>query len=134
VEYYELVKRGSVGLGMRVLLGDLEVERRVRLKTDASAAKGIASRKGLGKVRHVEVNKLWLQDEVGSGEIGIVRVNGEENFPDALAEHVSRGEIVVCVQGTVVEFNDGRHMLVPKVETRWGARFHHDHGVQFSVN
>jgi hypothetical protein len=39
---------------------------RVRLKTDASAAKGIASRKRLGKARHIEVNQLWLQDKLGS--------------------------------------------------------------------
>ncbi len=39
---------------------DLGVSIGVNVKTDASAAKGIASRKGLGKVRHIDVSQLWL--------------------------------------------------------------------------
>ena len=54
-EYYGLVKSGSQGLGIRALLGDLGVGRTVILNTDASAAIGIASRRGLGKFRHSEV-------------------------------------------------------------------------------
>jgi hypothetical protein len=62
-EYYGLVKGGCIGRGARALLGDRGVRVRVKLKTDAS---GIASRNGLGKVRHIEVNQLRLQEEVGS--------------------------------------------------------------------
>ena len=36
---------------------------------DSSAAKGIASRRGLGKVRHIEVHQLWLQDKVQKKEV-----------------------------------------------------------------
>ena len=56
-EYYGIVKGGSVGLGMRGLYEDLGVKVRIRVKTDASAAKGIASRKGVGRARHIEVNQ-----------------------------------------------------------------------------
>ncbi len=58
---------GSVGLGIKALLADLGVKRGIKLKTDASAAKGIASRRGLGKVRHIEVSQLWLQEREGDG-------------------------------------------------------------------
>ena len=62
-EYYGLVKSGSQGLRIRIraLLGDLGVGRTVILNADASAAIGIASRRGLGKVRRIEVSQLWLQ-------------------------------------------------------------------------
>ena len=43
------------------MLADMGVNMKIRLRTDASAAKGIASRRGLGKVRHIEVHQLWLQ-------------------------------------------------------------------------
>jgi hypothetical protein len=46
------------------------VEVRLVVKTDASAAKGIAMRKGFGKVRQVEVNQLWVQDRVARGDSG----------------------------------------------------------------
>ena len=50
---------------------------RIRVNTDASAAKGIASRRGLGKVRHIEVHQLWVQDKVASGEVEVRKVDGD---------------------------------------------------------
>ena len=71
VEYYGLVRSGSQGLGLRPLLGDLGVEVSITLLSDASAARGIASRRGLGKVCHIEVSRLWLQQHVASGDITV---------------------------------------------------------------
>ena len=59
------------------------------MKTDASVAKGIASRNGIGKVRHIEVCQLWLQDKVRLGEIVIVKVDGKDNAADAVAKPLS---------------------------------------------
>ena len=55
----------------------------VEVCTDSSAAKGIAMRKGLGKVRHIELNKVWVQIEVR-------RVKGEGNRAAALTKHVAQ--------------------------------------------
>ena len=64
-EYYAMVKAASVAIGIRSMLMDLGVdEGRIILKTDASAALGVAQRLGIGKVRHIEVNQLWLQEKV----------------------------------------------------------------------
>ena len=52
------------------MLGDLGVKgKRLRIKTDASVAKSLASQRGLGGIRHIEVNQLWLQEKVNKGEI-----------------------------------------------------------------
>ena len=42
------------------MLSDIGVAFRIRVSTDASAAKGIASRRGLGKVMHIEEHQLWV--------------------------------------------------------------------------
>ena len=68
-EYYGIVKGGSNSLGMRSLMGDLGVTVSIHIKSDASAAIGIASRRGLGKIRHLEVSQLWLQQRVASEEL-----------------------------------------------------------------
>ena len=57
-EYYGMVRGTSIGLGVRGLLEDLGITMRVRTSTDSTAASGIANRRGLGKVRHIEVNQL----------------------------------------------------------------------------
>ena len=48
-EYYGIVKGGSTSLGMRSLMSDLGINIRIHLKSDASAAIGIASRRGWGE-------------------------------------------------------------------------------------
>merc|ERR1711973_531261 len=78
-EYYGIVKGSSVGLGARSVLRDLGCSVRICVMTDSSAAKGMASRKGLGKVRPVEVNQLWVQQKVGNGEIELRKVEGASN-------------------------------------------------------
>ena len=66
-ECYGIVKGASVGLGLSRVLTDFGVETKVVIHTDSSAAKSLASRKGLGKARHIKVNQLWIKDKVGSG-------------------------------------------------------------------
>lgn len=68
-EFYALVKRGSVALGIRNMLIDLGIKIKIRINTDASAAKGITARRGAGKIRHIEISQLWIQDRVRSGKV-----------------------------------------------------------------
>ena len=101
------------------MLGDLGVEVKVRLKTDATAAKGIATRRGLGKVRHIEVNQLWLQEKVTAGEIEVIKVPRAENRADALTHPIEASEMQLHLDLTVQVPEIGRHSLAPKVEA-WG--------------
>ncbi len=59
---------------------------------DAEAARAIASRQGIGKVRHLEVRYLWLQDNIRRGEIKLVTIWGKENPADVLTKPMSFGE------------------------------------------
>ena len=51
-------------LGLMSLLQDFGVAVSATVHTDASAAIGIVRRAGLGKLRHLNVRYLWLQDKV----------------------------------------------------------------------
>ncbi len=57
--------------------------------TDSSAAKSIAQRAGVGKVRHLYTRALWLQAEVKLGRLNMLKVGTEDNVaavgPKALA-------------------------------------------------
>ena len=59
----------------------------VIVKTDASAAKGIATRRGMGKVRQIEVSQLWVQEKVANGEIKIMKISTEDNLADHLTKY-----------------------------------------------
>ena len=43
---------------------ELGIVFQIQVKSDASAAVGIAMRRGLGKVRHIDVSQLWLQEKI----------------------------------------------------------------------
>ena len=97
------------------MMEDLGVGVRVKLKTDASAAKGISMRRGLGKVRHIEVNQLWLQDCIHKGRIELEKVDGKKNIADALTKPVEGPDLIVHILGTGIKFRFDRHDLDPAV-------------------
>ena len=113
VEYYGLVRGSSIGIGMRGLMNDLGCQMRVRASTDSSAALGISKRRGLGKVRHIELNQLWLQEKVNSKEIEMRKVKGEDNIADALTKHLDQRNIEKHMQATGQWMSEGRHELAP---------------------
>ena len=87
-EYYAVVTGAAEGLGMQSMMADLGVTTQVRVWTDSNAAKAIASRRGLGKARHVELRYLWLQEMTKSGRVKMRRIPGEQN----LADHLTKGK------------------------------------------
>jgi len=76
-------------------LQDFGINVGVVIRTDASAVRGMANRRGLGKVRHIEVNQLWAQDRVARGDLVIEKINGKENVADNVTKHVNAEDIRV---------------------------------------
>ena len=114
-EYYGLVKGASVAIGVKSMHAEMGIHVRIRVSTDASAAKGIASRRGLGKVSHIEVHQLWVQDKVASGEIEVRKVDGKANIADMLTKHVTAEDIRVHMHHTCQVYAQGRHDIMPQV-------------------
>ena len=114
-EYYGIVKGGSNSVGMRSLMNDLGVNISIHIKSDASAAIGIASRRGLGKIRHLEVSQLWLQQRVASEDLKIEKVKGAENVADALTKHLGVEDMKMHMDGVGLEHRSGRRNLMPEV-------------------
>ena len=64
------------------------------LKTDSEAAKSFVSRRGLGRMRHIEVRELWLQEEVRRASVVVKKVAGLENPADLMTKFLARTEVV----------------------------------------
>ena len=63
-----ICKGSSICLGLQSVARDLGFQWPLRMFTDATAAIGICHRKGLGKIRHLAVADLWVQDKVRAGD------------------------------------------------------------------
>ena len=56
-EFKGIVKGAAEGLGLQSVGEGLNIEYGVHVYTDSSAAMGMVARKGMGRVRHVEVGE-----------------------------------------------------------------------------
>ena len=65
-ELYAMVSAASEGLGALAMGLDFGQQVPVVLHVDASAAIGVAHWKGLGRIRHLDTQDLWIQDAVCS--------------------------------------------------------------------
>ena len=64
-ELYTLNTASAQALGLQSLLQDMVIELEVGIHTDATTGRAIVTRRGLGKVRHIAVSEVWMQE---SGE------------------------------------------------------------------
>ena len=92
-EYYAMVEGAKRAKGVQTLLAELGVGSQIILATDSSAAKSLGSRRGTGRIRHLETKWLWLQAEVASGKIRLEKVRGDVNPADILTKYKTREDI-----------------------------------------
>ena len=114
-EYYGIVKAASVALGVQAMLRDMGLDLPIEVVTDASAAKGIVSRRGLGKTRHIQVHYLWVQERVSNGDIKLKKCWGGENPADLLTKYLSRDKISKILDLFHLREEEGRSTLAPSV-------------------
>ena len=55
---------------------------------DSSAALGIVKRAGVGRVRHLAIAQVWVQERVRNGELRIHKLPGENNPADLLTTYL----------------------------------------------
>ena len=57
-----MCRRATEAMGLQSLMADFGKSANIHLCGDSTAAIGICQRRGLGKLRHVAVYDLWIQD------------------------------------------------------------------------
>jgi hypothetical protein len=88
-ELYAMVKGAAQTVGMMTMAVDFGLKLNGKVDSDASAAIAIVHRHGLGKLRHINVQYLWLQDKVRLKELIVGKVAGLENPADLMTKHLS---------------------------------------------
>ena len=103
-----------MGLGFQSLLADLGLRVPLRVWTDSSAAIGICSRQGLGKMRHIDTHLLWIQQAVRSRRVDLRKVPGESNPADLYTKHLaSRDKVSQLVTLMGCAYRSGRAETAP---------------------
>ena len=97
-EYYSMVEgvlraRGLQNIGREIRMEGCEECVVLEVFVDSSAAKSFASKRGSGKMRHMEVRWLWWQEEVRKGRVKVEKVWGKWNPADLMTKYLTVAEV-----------------------------------------
>ena len=113
-----LVKGSTEALGMQSVLTDFGEQVGLAVRSDATAAIGMVNREGLGKVRHLAVADLWVQEKRRMGVIDYGKVDGKENPADALTKGLDKETLDKHTKVLGMVRASGRHPLAPMLEEK----------------
>jgi hypothetical protein len=111
-----ICRGASIALGLQSLADDLGIRLKVEILTDATAAIGICRRRGLGKIRHLAVSDLWVQDRLRRGDFTLSKIPGSENPADLLTKHVPREVMVKHMTFLGLLAEEGRAASAPTLQ------------------
>jgi len=106
-EFYALVELASRLLGTAIMVRELGAHLEAVLATDSSAARGVASRRGAGKIRHIHTPSLWLQQQVVRKTLRVRKIAGARNGSDIGTKHLDQTAIAKCLSELGLEIRYG---------------------------
>ena len=107
-ELIALVKCTSEFLGIRAMMCDWGQRKTGIIFADSSAALAIAKRKGAGKLRHIHVGALWVQEKQDREDAVFQKVLGTENPADLMTKRLVREKIDKCMSQLSQHRSQGR--------------------------
>ena len=101
-------------IGLQSICRDLGFEYKIRVHSDATAAIGIARRRGMGKIRHLDCSDLWVQEKVRTGAIELHKILGTANPADAFTKHVDNNILKMAMSKIGMVKLSGRPKCAPE--------------------
>ena len=116
-ELLAIVRAATEALGCMSLALDLGLTFDTRMHVDASAALGILERKGVGKIRHLDVGTLWLQEVQLRQKVAFMKIKGTSNPADLMTKHLAQDQINEYAEKLGYEFRVGRSDATAKLHS-----------------
>ena len=107
-ELVAAVKLSTELLGVIQLMKDWGMDMEGKVMVDSAAAIGVVNRRGNGKLRHVKVGMLWIQERVEEGELKIEKVKGENNPADLMTKYLAVKKVDQFMEDISQSFEEGR--------------------------
>ena len=112
-ELYAMVAASAESLAIVAYARDLGAKLEAELYTDFGAALGISQRAGIGKVRHLRTQGLWVQEARVTGRLQYKKILGSKNPADVLTKHWPRELLDKHLETIGVSIVDGRAETAP---------------------
>ena len=101
--------KGAVELlGAGAMMEEAGQPMMLELEGDSTACKGVLTRQGSGRIKHLEVRQLWLQEHVQSGKAVFTKVPREVNMADTQTKHWESSALSLMGQAGFTILPEGR--------------------------
>ena len=107
-ELVAVVKMSTELIGILQLAHEWGLDMEGQVYTDSLAALGVVKRRGNGKMRHIRVGMLWVQEKSENGELKFKKVAAAEHPGDMMTKHVPMKIAEKLQQVIGQSFEDGR--------------------------
>jgi hypothetical protein len=115
-ELHAMVAASAETLGIIGLCRDMGIHMSGEVYADSGAAIGITQRLGTGKVRHLRVQALWVQEVRCTGRLGYKKVLGTRNPADIMTKHVPCEVLCKHLEAIGAEVRGGRAESAPTLD------------------
>ena len=85
----------------------------MKIKGDAIAAMGMVKWQGLGRVRHLAVADLWIQQKAKDGSAKYEKLPGAQNTSDIMTKAVEAEVLERHMRELGFEYREGRNKSTP---------------------
>ena len=111
-------------MGMGTTAEDFGEKEEMTLKIDATACHAIVYRTGVGKIRHLDVRRLWIQEKAKEGTIRCMRVSRSGHVVDSFTKAATKHEMGAALAKLNLTRPKGRPMIAPQLNnlednTKW---------------
>ena len=114
-ELVAAVKMAADTIGMQQLMEEWNIKLKCCVFVESSAALGIVNRKGNGKMRHVKIGMLWIQEKRETGEVRFEKVAGAVNPGDLMTKYLTQKVMDAHLGIMSAEVCEGRSKLAPNL-------------------
>ena len=88
-ELVAMTKATAETIGVLHMIQDLGRKMKGVVYADSSAALAIADRRGSGKLRHINIRMLWLQEREQRGDVELRKIKGVVNPADLMTKYMT---------------------------------------------
>ena len=110
-EFYGLITAIANALGDVALAKDWGVRLEPLVHMDATAGIAIGSRRGLGRVKHIDTIYLWVQEVINQGRVRVDKKGTHEMLADVCTKAVVESKMNLMVGRMGFVYQEGRHNL-----------------------
>ena len=75
------------------ILKELGMDIQITLFSDSMSACKLTAKRGPGRMRHMDIKRLWLQEEVRAGRIVIDRIATNVNIADLMTKYIDKNRL-----------------------------------------